>query len=165
MKAHCAAAAAAPEFKSPDAFGVRYGVGSAGGTSCPTGMVEMPFASDTCERAAAVAGRPYSGNVNFYGLIPRGCVWYSAGGSFYFNTADGGGDHASFQPVCAGAPDSKPQRYPSSTNGWACWCACVYVGVFVRARVCACARACNVSRECKKHVFCFRWIDSCGVCV
>ncbi len=102
----CAAPAAAPEFNAPDAFGVRYGVGSVGSTDCPTGMVEMPIAGDTCERAAAVAGRPYSGSVKSSTIIPRGCVSYSAGGSFYFNSADYVSGHASFQPVCAGPPDS-----------------------------------------------------------
>ncbi len=113
MKAHCAAAAAAPEFKSPDVFGVRYAVGSAGGTACPTGMVTMPLASDFCERAAAVAGGLYSGNGTIYVVMPDGCVWYSAGGSFYFNPSFTGAGHASFQPVCAGAPDSKHEQYPS----------------------------------------------------
>ncbi len=99
----CAAPAAAPEFKSPDAFGVRYGVGDAGGTSCPTGMLTMPIAgAASCERAAAVAGRPHGGNLTAL-FLPLGCVWYSAGGCFYFNTYVGRG-HASAQPVCAGAP-------------------------------------------------------------
>jgi hypothetical protein len=117
VRARCAAPAAPPEFKSPDAFGVRYGLGviAAGSTSgtsciyasCPAGMVPMPIGSDVCQRAAAVAGRPYGGNLTLYAM-PYGCVWYSTGGSFYFNTAfntaDRSSHHPSAQPVCAGAP-------------------------------------------------------------
>ncbi len=79
-------------------------------------MVAMPIGSDVCERAAAAAGRPYGGSVAIYSL-PVGCVWYSAGGSFYFNTFtpghneyDSGRGHASAQPVCAGAPESTQQQ-------------------------------------------------------
>jgi hypothetical protein len=143
VKARRAAPAPAPEFKSPDPFGVRYGLGSGGGDrSCPTGMVEMLIAGDTCERAAAVAGRPYSGTVNLYMLIPRGCAWYSVGGSFYFNDVDYGAAHASFQPVCAGAPGSRKQQHQSSAN--VCVPVCVCVGVALRAR--ACVRACMRAR-------------------
>ena len=62
----------------------------------------MPIAgAASCERAAAIAGRPYGGN-RMIEYMPVGCVWYSAGGSFYFNTALSGAGHASAQPVCAG---------------------------------------------------------------
>ncbi len=110
----CCAAAAPPEFKSPDASGLQYGLGDAGdrfgGTSCPAGMVPMPIGADLCERAAKVAGRPYGGNITVKRdddtSMPVGCVWYSAGGSFYFNneTYYYGYVPSSAQPVCAGAP-------------------------------------------------------------
>jgi hypothetical protein len=131
------AAAAAPEFKSPDAFGVRYGVGNAGGTSCPTGMVTMPIAgAASCERAAAVAGRPYGGNLTSQwsrDYMPLGCVWYSAGGIFYFTaTFHAGRGHASVQPVCAGAPASAQQQL-SVDRTYVCMCLCVYLCVPVCA--------------------------------
>ncbi len=131
--ARCAAPAAPPEFKLPDAFGVQYGLGAAGGASCPVGMFTMLIAA-SCERAAAVAGRPYGGNVTA-GIIPKGCMWSSAGGSFYFsayttgsNQYDSGRGHASAQPVCAGAPASTQQRYPLRAN-------IMYVDLRVRVRV------------------------------
>jgi hypothetical protein len=80
----------------------------------------MP-SSVSCEVAAAAAGRPYGGSVNAVILqytdmptiyyMPAGCVWYSAGGSFYFNTATPSGDPRAFlftssQPVCAGVPEN-----------------------------------------------------------
>jgi hypothetical protein len=134
----CAATAAAPEFKSPDAFGVRYGVGNAGGTSCPTGMVTMPIAGAAfCERAAAVAGRPYGGTVTAE-YMPRGCVWYSAGGIFYFNTATVGGGHEAAQPVCAGAPAFAQQQLSVDRT---------YVCVSVCVLVCSC-----VCVQCKSPV-------------
>ncbi len=142
----CAAFAAAPEFKSPDAFGVRYGFGSAGGTSCPTGMVTMSLLGDLCERAASVAGRPYGGTATMP-FMPVDCVWSSAGGSFYFNVANRGSSHASAQPVCASAPDSTHQRYQSRAN--ICLCMRVYVGV-PRAcrRACVCVPVCVFRSVC-----------------
>jgi hypothetical protein len=62
-------------------------------------------AAASCERAAKVAGRPYGGNVTIYAM-PLRCVWYSTGGSFFFNNAYyySGYVPSSAQPVCAGAP-------------------------------------------------------------
>jgi hypothetical protein len=114
VRARCAAPAALPEFKTPDAFGVQYGLGvvvgfgsgKIGDISCPAGMLTMLIAGAAlCQRAAAVAGRPYGGNVTA-DAMPRGCVWSSTGGSFFLNNIDeyGYDGPSSAQPVCAGAP-------------------------------------------------------------
>jgi hypothetical protein len=77
-------------------------------------MTAMPIGGAAlCERAAAVAGRPYGGNVTV-SAVPMGCVWYSAGGSFYFNRGEQKAGHASAQPVCAGAPPSSQQQQQPS---------------------------------------------------
>ncbi len=150
MRARCAAPAAPPEFKSPDAFGVQYGLGSASDTSCPTGMVPMPIGRDLCERAAKVAGRPYGGNITVKSddaSMPVGCVWYSAGGSFYFNTYFSGANRVSAQPVCAGTlrlhgcmVDRGRMRLVCDTV-CVCVCACVRACGFGCVCVCVCARA------------------------
>ncbi len=79
-------------------------LGSAGGTSCPSGMVNMVISAD-CQNAAASAARPYGGNVQVAGF-PTGCLWLTAGvGGFFFNTFSSAGDGFNdfLQPVCAGA--------------------------------------------------------------
>jgi hypothetical protein len=60
-------------------------------------------AAEACEVAADAAGRPYGGTLE-YGSVPTGCVWLSAGGSFYYNKLPNGAGHEGAQPVCAGAP-------------------------------------------------------------
>ena len=81
---------------------IAFGLGSAGGTSCPSGMATVLVPAD-CQRAAASAARPYGGSVQVTGL-PAGCVWLTVGlGSFFFNNAVGIGNFYA-QPVCAGAP-------------------------------------------------------------
>jgi hypothetical protein len=98
----CCAAPPAPAV----AFDPRSGLvlGSAGGTSCPSGTAAMLTPAE-CQRAAAAAARPYGGAVRIRGL-PAGCVWLTVGvGSFFFNNKVGGVGNVYAQPVCAGAPD------------------------------------------------------------
>jgi hypothetical protein len=79
-------------------------LGSAGGTSCPSGMVNMVISAD-CQNAAASAARPYGGNVQVAGF-PTGCLWLTAGlGGFFFNNAPGGIGNVFAQPMCTGAPE------------------------------------------------------------
>ena len=68
---------------------------------CPTNTFPMAVAA-ACEVAASAAGRPYGGTVAL-AIVPYGCVWLSAGGGFYYNTAASSGGHMAAQPVCAGA--------------------------------------------------------------
>jgi hypothetical protein len=97
----CAAPKALPvAFDPPGAFGL----GSAGDTSCPSGTAAVLIPAD-CQKAAASAARPYGGSVQVYnGGLPTGCVWLTAGGSFFFNDASGGSGNEFAQPVCAGVP-------------------------------------------------------------
>jgi hypothetical protein len=127
----CAAPAApAVTFDPPSAFAL----GSAGGTSCPSGRAAVLNPAD-CQTAAASAARPHGGAVRVGGL-PAGCVWLTVGaGSFFFNNAVGGGNGYA-QPVCAGAPDSKHRQCPSSAN------ICMRAGLFVCVRTRSCVRAC-----------------------
>jgi hypothetical protein len=122
----CAALVAPLEFKSPDAFAL----GATSTNVCPSGTVALP-SSASCEVAAAVAGRPYGGSFFlswfvFEGrrYIPVGCVWWAAGGSFYFNTATSGLGYPMAQPVCAGAPPFNPEGNDLDLN--------VYVSANVR---------------------------------
>jgi hypothetical protein len=125
VSARCAAPGAAPpEFNPPGLFALAIATTEIiSRVRCPTGMVPMPIGSDLCQRAAAVAARPYGGNLTA-NYMPVGCLWYSAGGSFYFNALPyvnvNGASHASVQPVCAGAPDSTQQQFsvecPSSVQ-------------------------------------------------
>jgi hypothetical protein len=114
----CAALTVLPKFNSLDAFAL--GATTLGATSviCPSGTVALP-SSASCEVAAAVAGRPYGGSffLNWFVFdgqryIPVGCVWWAAGGSFYFNTATSGLGYPITQPVCAGSP---PNLIPNAT--------------------------------------------------
>ncbi len=104
----------------------------------------MPIGSDTCERAAKVAGRAFGGNITPYGgnvaiyAMPYGCVWYSAGGSFYLNTATSGAGHASAQPVCAGTLHGCMINRGRVSVVCVCVCVCVCACVRVRACVCVC---------------------------
>ncbi len=81
-----------------------FSFGAQNTNACPT-KTPVAVDADVCEVAADAAGRPYGGTVTAE-YMPRGCVWYSAGGIFYFNTATVGGGHEAAQPVCAGAPCS-----------------------------------------------------------
>ena len=121
-----AASAAAPVFSPPGAFGL----GDDNTNDCPQGLARMANES-ACQSAVAVAGSPYtysgSGAVDY---LPTGCVWFKAGGSFYFNTDPTGAPRPSTQPVCAGAPTPDPAR--------ASVCACVRVRVRARMRLCVC---------------------------
>jgi hypothetical protein len=80
---------------------------------CPS-KTPVVIDAGACEVAADAAGRPYGGPVALE-IVPYGCVWYSAGGSFYFNAYTSGSNnegwrvHESAQPVCAGTllPHSK----------------------------------------------------------
>jgi hypothetical protein len=94
----CAAPPALPVVFDPTST---FALGSAGDTSCPSGTATVLIAAD-CQNAAAAAARPYGGSVYVFGLL-TGCVWLTAGGSFFFNDASGDGDEFA-QPVCAGAP-------------------------------------------------------------
>jgi hypothetical protein len=80
-----AATAAAPVFSPPGAFGL----GDDNTNACPQGLVPMANES-ACQSAVTVAGSPYtySGSIAF-NYLPKGCVWFAAGGSFYFNTGVG----------------------------------------------------------------------------
>ena len=81
-----------------------FALGSAGGTSCPSGTAAVLSPAE-CQKAAAAAARPYGGEVRVGGL-PAGCFWLTVGaGSFFFNNVVGGGNVYA-QPVCAGAPGS-----------------------------------------------------------
>jgi hypothetical protein len=124
----------------------------------------MPIAA-SCERAAAIAGRPYGGNLTVPIFFISGCVWYSAGGSFYFiNPREGtdpnyfitgGGNvtrYASQQLVCWGAPappssntykSSPLVLYSSNINrGQTSVCVCVCECVCVCVCACACLCVC-----------------------
>jgi hypothetical protein len=97
----CAAPPAPPVAFDPTSA---FALGSAGGTSCPSAMTTVLIAAD-CQNAADAAARPYGGSVQvFSGGLPTGCVWLTAGGSFFFNDASGGSGNEFAQPVCAGAP-------------------------------------------------------------
>jgi hypothetical protein len=95
----CAAPPApAVAFHPPGAFAL----GSAGGTSCPSGTAAVLSPAE-CEKAAAAAARPYGGEVRVYHW-PPGCFWLTVGaGSFFLNT-DFFPSSVYAQPVCAGAP-------------------------------------------------------------
>jgi hypothetical protein len=97
----CAAPPALPvAFDPPSAFGL----GSAGGTTCPSGMLNVLTPAE-CQNAAASAARLYGGNVQVAGL-PTACIWLTAGlGSFFFNHAPGGIGNVFTQPMCTGAPE------------------------------------------------------------
>ena len=85
-----------------DATGA-FALGSAGDTSCKSGMAAVLIPAD-CQRAAGSAVRPYGGAVIVTGL-PAGCFWLRVGvGSFFFNNAVSQ-SNVYAQPVCAGAPD------------------------------------------------------------
>jgi hypothetical protein len=106
----------------------------------------MPIADDTCKRAAAFAGRLYGGSLTGISAMPRGCVWYSVGGSFYFINPPNGSDldfsisgAAVARPVCAGAPGS---TYQKSNRAHTCVCVCLCVPVCARTRVRVCVRLC-----------------------
>jgi hypothetical protein len=114
----------------------------------------MVIAGGACERAAVLAGRPYGGIVSLPGDLPGGCVWYSAGGSFYFNALPyrdmfNFGENPEFaQPVCAGALGSTKQ-WSTNICLWnvrlcvhAGVCLCRFPSVRVRVLECACARVC-----------------------
>ncbi len=80
-----------------------FALGSAGGTSCPSGTATVLIPAE-CEKAAAAAARPYGGAVRVDGL-PAGCFWLTVGaGSFFLNNAVGIGSVYA-QPACAGAPE------------------------------------------------------------
>jgi hypothetical protein len=141
VRARCAAPAATPEFNPPGFFALGASpfdpTKAASILTCPAGMVPMPIGSDLCERAAKAAGRPYGGNVATHSM-PAGCVWYSAGGSFYFNTAPSDVEHAIAQPVCAGAPCFCTAAAISRAQicVWVCVCVCACMCVCV----CVCVR-------------------------
>ncbi len=94
-----------------------FSFGANNAKACPT-KTRMIIA-EACEVAASAAGRPYRGTVSL-AMLPTGCVWLSAGGSFYYNAyyvppqfgqsgathGETGVGHAAAQPVCAGAPSS-----------------------------------------------------------
>ncbi len=125
MRACCAAPAAPPEFNRQSLFAL----GASDTNVCPSETFPVP-SSASCLVAAAIAGKPYGGSVNAVSsgetelktiyYMPAGCVWYSVGGSFYFNTATPSGDfrvtrfhYAYSQPVCAGAPRFQYRRQRS----------------------------------------------------
>ncbi len=110
-----AAPSAAPEFNPQSLFAL----GAANMNKiiqnvCPAETLTV-LSSATCELAAAAAGKPYGGSLNGImqtghgsaGFLPLGCIWFSVGGSFYFNTATQaayGFPNPYARPVCAGAP-------------------------------------------------------------
>ncbi len=116
----CAAPPApAVVFNPPSAFAL----GSAGGTSCPSGMATVLSPAE-CQKAAGAAARPYGGAVIVTGL-PAGCFWLRVGvGSFFFNNAVGR-SNANAQPVCAGAPRVQPLPYKSGVLLLIHRCSCV----------------------------------------
>jgi hypothetical protein len=85
----------APIFDPPTSFAL----GSANGSSCPTGQITSAAA---CQSAAAVGARLYRGSVTG-SFVPSGCYWLTIGGSFYYNTNARGNGNFFAQPVCAGA--------------------------------------------------------------
>jgi hypothetical protein len=117
--ARYAGLAAAPEFKEQSNFAL----GPLNPLNPTSRIIDCPAETDpvrspaSCEVAAAVAGKPYGGSVSVNGIgsaetgMPVGCVWWSLGGSFYFNAYPPA--HAAklgvpfAQPVCAGAPRFK----------------------------------------------------------
>jgi hypothetical protein len=79
-----------------------FALGSAGGTSCPSGMATVLIPAE-CQKAAGSSARPYGGAVRVYHW-PPGCFWLTVGaGSFFFNN-DFFPSSVYAQPVCAGAP-------------------------------------------------------------
>ncbi len=96
-----AASAAAPAFSPPSAFGL----GDDNTNACPPGSGLVPMDSAAaCQSAVAVAGSPYTyGGSIAVDYLPRGCVWFKAGGGFYFNTDRDGAPRPFAQPVCTGA--------------------------------------------------------------
>jgi hypothetical protein len=85
----------APVFDPPKAFEL----GSANGTSCPTGQITS---AEECASAAAVGASPYRGSLDSP-YMPGGCYWLTIGGSFYYNTNARGNGNFFARPVCAGA--------------------------------------------------------------
>jgi hypothetical protein len=106
-----AATAAAPAFSPPGAFGL----GDDNTNDCPQGLARMANES-ACQSAVTVAGSPYTyGGSIAVDYLPRGCVWFKAGGGFYFNAVTTGAPRLFAQPVCAGAPHLlRCQRYRSA---------------------------------------------------
>jgi hypothetical protein len=96
-----AASAAAPAFSPPGAFGL----GDDNTNACPAGSSLVPMDSAAaCQLAAFLAGSPYTyGGSIKVDYLPKGCVWFKAGGGFYFNTDRDGAPRPFAQPVCAGA--------------------------------------------------------------
>jgi hypothetical protein len=105
-----------------------FALGASSTLVCPAETFTVS-SSASCEVAAAVAGRPYGGIAwlledtaregHYY--MPAGCVWWSAGGSFYFNTATPSGRpiarlFINSQPVCAGAPRFLYRRQRSGSE-------------------------------------------------
>jgi hypothetical protein len=94
-----AATAAAPAFSPAGAFGL----GDDNTNDCPQGLARMANES-ACQSAVTVAGSPYTyrGSIAV-SYLPKGCVWFKAGGGFYFNAVTTGAPRLFAQPVCAGA--------------------------------------------------------------
>jgi hypothetical protein len=94
-----AASAVAPVFSLPG-----FSLGGDNSTACPPGLVGLTSAA-ACQFAVFLAGSAYtyigSGAVDY---LPKGCVWFKAGGRFYFNENTKGASRPFAQPVCAGAP-------------------------------------------------------------
>ncbi len=100
MRRTCRAAPPAPAVTFDPSGG--FALGSAGGTSCPSGTAPVLGPAE-CEKAAGAAAVPYVGSVRVGGW-PTGCVLFTVGvGSFFLNNAVGQ-SNAYAQPVCAGAP-------------------------------------------------------------
>jgi hypothetical protein len=97
-----AASVAALAFSPPSAFGL----GDDNTNACPPGSGLVPMDSAAaCQSAVAVAGSLYNTylGTGVVSYLPKGCVWFKAGGSFYFNTDRDGAPRPFAQPVCAGA--------------------------------------------------------------
>ncbi len=108
-----------------------FALGSAGGTSCPSGTASVLIPAD-CKKAAAAAARPYGGAVRVGGL-PAGCFWFTVGVGGFFVNDQVGQSNAYAQRVCAGAPDF---------SAWAMSILRTYLFLAcVRLRSCVCVRA------------------------
>ncbi len=103
-----------------------FALGSAGGTTCPLGKVNVLDPAE-CAKAAASAARPYAGEVS--NGLPSGCVWLTLGGKFFFNEVFGD-DNVVAPPVCAGPFEFAQQYYRSE-----CVQRCAHMCVCAPARL------------------------------